>query len=213
MGGLYRDSWRARHHNQPMSVLPSGSQQIEAWARHRGLSYRSTPEDAWFRAWEPFWVLISPLRYLNAVQTLVGRAQVVLVEPWYADDGFEPERRSLFAFVSHPDLRYRAAARIGASKLDRVAFLGELKPTQQSTGDTEWDNLALTFAASPLEAVRTYTPSLRKLLLGWDFQGHLEIRPGGLLLHLENALPIPHDCERVLNWIPMILEKARKERP
>jgi hypothetical protein len=195
-----------------MSALPPGSEQIDAWARLCGFPYRGFLEEAWFRAWEPFWVLISPLRYLNAVQAVVGRSQVILAEPWYADDGFLPERRSLFAFVSHPGLRYRAAARIGASSLTRVAFLGELRPTEQSTGDVEWDNLALTYAASPLDAVRAFTPSLRKLLLGWGFAGHLELKHGGLLLHLEDAQPVPYDLERVLRWIPMVLEKALKER-
>ena len=93
-----------------------------------------------------------------------------------------------------------------------VAFLGENRPQEQSTGDTEWDNVALTYAPSPLDAVRAVTPSLRKLLMGWSFEGHLELKHGGLLLHLENALPVPSDCERVLNWIPSILEKALKEK-
>lgn len=195
-----------------MSALPSGSEQLAAWARLRGVYCHGSPEDSWFRAWEPFWVLISPLRYFNAIQLRHGDTQTVLVEPWYAEDGFEPQRRSLFAFVSHHGLKYRAATRIGASKLTRVAFLGENKPQEQSTGDVEWDNVALTYAPSPLDAVRAITPSLRKLLLGWSFEGHLELKHGGLLLHLENAQPIPSDCERVLNWIPTILEKALKEK-
>ncbi|MCS6901157.1 MAG: hypothetical protein RMJ98_16190 [Myxococcales bacterium] len=196
-----------------MSTLPPGSECIDTWARFHRLPYRSFPEDAWFRAWEPFWVLISPLRYLNAVQAAVGYSQVVLVEPWYAEEGFQPERRSLFAFVSHPGLRYRAAARIGASSLTRVTFLGGHRPVEQSTGDTEWDHLALTYAASPLDAVRAFTPSLRKLLLRWRFTGHLELRHGGLLLHLADAQPVPQDLERVLQWVPMVLDKALKERP
>jgi hypothetical protein len=196
-----------------MPSPPPGSDRIAAWALHRGFPYRAVPDEPWYRAWEPFWTLLSPLAYFNAVHVPSPQAQLVLVEPWYADDGFVPERRSLLAFLAHPALRHRAAARIGASKLTRVAFLGEPRPPEQSTGDTEWDHLALTLAASHLDAVRAFTPSLRKLLLGWNFEGHIEIMRGGLVLHLEDALPCPEDYERVLRWCPMLLEKALKGRP
>lgn len=192
---------------------PPDSEQIAAWARLRGVPYFKYPDELWFRAWEPFWVLISPLHYFNAVRFHHGDTQVILVEPWFCEDGFEPQQRSLFAFVSHYGLKYRAAARIGASSLTRVAFLGENKPQEQSTGDIEWDDLAITYAPSHLDAVRAITPSLRKLLREWSFRGHLEFKHGGLLLHIEDAQPIPSDCERVLNWIPKVLEKALKEQP
>lgn len=196
-----------------MTMPPAGSEQIAAWAHARGLPYQVMPTEGWFRAWEPFWVLVSPIRYFNTVRAQTGASQVVLVEPWYADDGLTPSRRSLMAFLSHPGLRYRAAARLGAGPLTRVRFLGEAPPREQSTGDPDWDDRAVTFAASPLEAVRAFTPSLRKLLLGWSFEGHVEVRPGGLMFHLASAEPHPHDYERVLNWMPAVLEKSLKERP
>lgn len=196
-----------------MSLLPPGSEQIAAWARARGLPYCAEPEQDWYRAWEPFWALLPPIRYYNAVQAQTGGHQIILVEPWYADDRLETPQRGLLAFVSHPGLRYRAAARIGASPLTRVAFLGELRPEEHKVGDPSWDQVAVTLAASPREAAAAFTPSLRKLLLGWSFVGHVELKVGGLVFHLDRARPVPNDCERVLNWAPMLLEKALKGQP
>jgi hypothetical protein len=192
---------------------PPGSDQIGLWAYKRNLPYQPTPEPDWYRAWEPFLTMVSPARYHNAVQCPLGSSQVVLAEPWAAVGDLEPLGRTLMAFVTHGALRYRAAARIGGSHLTRVSFLGSAPPRQQSTGDTEWDNRAITFADTPLEAVRAFTPSLRKLLLGWDFEGHIEIRPGGLVFHLATSRPIPSDYERLLAWMPMVLDKANKHKP
>lgn len=194
-------------------VPPAGSERIASWAHARGLPYQVTPEEPWFRSWEPFWVMVSPIHYFNAVRVQLGSAQVVLVEPWYAPDDLTPTQRALLVFLSHGSLKYRAAARVGAGPLTRVAFLGEARPREQFTGDPAWDDQAVTFAATPLEAVRAFTPSLRKLLLGWSFEGHVEMRPGGLVFHLASALPTASDFERLLNWMPSVLEKALKERP
>lgn len=193
---------------------PFDTPSIAAWAQQHGFPYLATPDDGWYRAWEPFWSMISPIRYLHAVRAQVGpETQVVLVEPWYEDHGLTPTSRALLAFVSHPALQHRAAARLGAGPLSRVVFLGERPPKQQFTGDPAWDEAAATFADTPLEAVRAFTPSLRKLLLSWSFEGHLEIKHGGLVLHVASAQAVPHDYSRVLRWVPMVVEKALKERP
>jgi hypothetical protein len=198
--------------SMPISI-PPGSEQIAAWARSRGFPFTATPEPAWYRAWEPFFTLVSPAAYFSAVRCTAAQSTVVLVEPWCAVGDAEPLGRTVLAFVSHPQLRHRAAARAGGSHMTRVSFLGESRPQEQQTGDSAWDDLAVTYASSPLEAVRALTPSLRKLLLGWNFQGHIELKPGGLVLHVADALPRPADYERVLGWIPMVLDKALKERP
>jgi hypothetical protein len=70
----------------------------------------------------------------------------------------------------------------------------------------------MTYADSPLDAARALTPSLRKLLLTWNFEGHLEIRPGGFVLHVANMAPTPIDYERLTKWVAPLLEKALKER-
>ncbi len=198
--------------SMPISI-PPGSEQIAAWARRRGYPFTATPELGWYRAWEPFFTLVSPAYYFSAVQCMIERTSVVLVEPWCAVGDAEPLGRAVLAFVSHPGIRHRAAARAGGNHMTRVSFLGQSRPQEQQTGDSAWDNQAVTFASSPLEAVRALTPSLRKLLLGWNFEGHIELKPGGLVLHVADALPRPEDYERLLGWIPMVLDKALKERP
>lgn len=198
--------------SMPISI-PPGSEPIAAWARRHGFPYAASPEPGWYRAWEPFFTLVSPACYFHAVQCVTEGVPVVLAEPWCAVGDAEPLGRTVLAFVSHPRLRYRAAARAGGSHMTRVSFLGEHRPQEQQTGDSAWDDLAVTFASSPLEAVRALTPSLRKLLIGWDFQGHIELKPGGLVLHLADALPRPADYERLLGWVPMVIDKALKERP
>ena len=196
----------------PYLPAPPGSEQIAAWARARRFPYQLAPEPEWYRAWEPFWTMVAPARYFNAVQYPLPTGSVVVVEPWAAVGDEPPLGRAVMAFVSHPALAHRAAARVGGSHLTRVSFLGVTPPQQQSTGDTDWDDAALTFGVTPLDAVRAFTPSLRKLLLAWRFAGHLEIRPGGLVFHLADAQPTPPDYERVMGWVPALLEKALKTR-
>jgi hypothetical protein len=195
-----------------LTVLPAGSEQLAAFARSRNLPYQPAPESEWYRAWEPFDTVVAPSRYFNAIALKVGAAQAIVVEPWNAADDVEPLGRAVFAFVSHPHLLHRAAARIGASHLTRVAFLGSAPPKQQSTGDPDWDDRAITYAESPLAAVRAFTPSLRKLLLAWKFEGHMEMRPGGFVFHLADARPTPGDYDRVAGWLPMVIEKALKTK-
>lgn len=194
------------------SPLPPGSDAIGAWARSRGLRYQPRPEPDWYRAWEPFETMVAPTQYFNAVELALPGARAVLAEPWSAAGDGEPLGRSVLAFVTEPRFVWRAAARVGASHLTRVRWLGATPPTQRQTGDVEWDERALTFARSPLEAVRAFTPSLRKLLLAWKFEGHLEIREGGFVLHVADVRPTAKDYERLAGWLPMVLEKGLKAK-
>lgn len=192
---------------------PAGSNLIAHWAAHRGFPYQPSPAEAWYRQWEPFQTLVSPARYHNAVRCRIDEAQIIIAEPWMATGDSIPLGRTLLAFISTSRLQYRAAARASANFMTRVSYLGAAPPRQQHTGDVEWDDKVLTFAETPLEAVRAFPPSLRKLLLSWKFEGHLETRQGGMVFHLADALPIPADYERVLGWLPIVLEKAAKQHP
>ena len=196
---------------QPV-VLPPGSDAIAAWARGHRLPYQPAPEPSWYRAWEPFDTIVAPGRYYNAVEIAVAGGRAIVVEPWASLDDTPPLDRTIVAFVTHPELHHRASAKVGDTFLTRVAYVGQTPPRQQTTGDVEWDHVAVTYAATPLEAVRAITPSLRKLLLGWGFAGHLEIREGAMLFHLADARPTPADYDRVARWIPAVIEKARKTR-
>jgi hypothetical protein len=116
----------------------------------------------------------------------------VIVEPWYATDDGEPLERALLGFAMHPGITRRAAMRVGEHFMTRVAFLESPSPPQVRIGDALWDEHVTTFAASAEVAAAAFHPRLRKLLAGWGFQGHLELRArGGLVVHWAGLRPIP----------------------
>ncbi len=88
-----------------MPRAPIGTEQIAAWAASRGLAYRLSPEEAWFRDWEPFDTMAPPTVYLNACTWPQMPGQVTVVEPWYAPEDGTPLDRTIVAFANHPGLR------------------------------------------------------------------------------------------------------------
>lgn len=194
-----------------MTFVPPGVSEVGAWARRAGLSFEARPLPDWYRRWEPFDVLVAPERYFGAVGYALGSSAVAIAEPWPSEGEAEPLGRDLLAFVADARFSFRAAARVGpGTHLTRVSFLTSAKPTEQTTGDTEWDHVAVTYARTPLDAVRGVGPSLRKLLLGWNFQGHIEVRPGGMIVHAAGIEPTPRGYETLRAWLPPIVEKALK---
>jgi hypothetical protein len=133
---------------------------------------------------------------------------IVLVEPWYAFDDMPPLDRTLIAFASHPSLGPRASIRGGEHFLTRVAYIESPPPPQVEIGDPAWDANLTTFAASRAIAAAAFHARLRKLLVGWKFQGHLEVRPGGLVLHFAGLRPIQEDYDRLLRITQQVVEKA-----
>src|SRR6185503_8205654 len=102
----------------------------------------------------------------------------------------------------------RAAMRVGEHFLTRVAFLESPPPPRVSVGDKIWDANVATFAASALEASTAFHPRLRKLLAGWGFQGHLELRAGGLVIHQAGLRPTPEDADRLVRVVTEIVNSA-----
>ncbi len=193
----------------PPSV-PHGSSVIAHWAASRGLRYEAHPDESWFRRWEPHDTIAPPSHFLNACTWIAAPhpGHVVLVEPWYAFDDMPPLDRTVMAFASHPSLGPRAAIRGGEHFLTRVAFIESARPPEAPLGDPAWDALVTTFAASPEMAATAFHRRLRKLLVGWKFQGHLEVRPGGLVLHFAGLRPIQEDYDRLLRITQQVVEKA-----
>jgi hypothetical protein len=133
---------------------------------------------------------------------------VVVVEPWYASEDVEPLDRTVIAFAVHPALRRRAAMRAGEHFLTRVAYIESAPPPTVKIGDRVWDGNVVTLAASPSEAEAAFHRGVRKLLAGWGFQGHLEIRPGGLVVHYAGLQPVPEGYDRLLRIARDIVRKA-----
>jgi hypothetical protein len=191
----------------PMSTpVPSpaapGSERIAAWARERGLQYRGFPDQQWFAAWEPYDTMIGAEAYLSSVSWALPPGTATIAEPWLAPLDAEPLDRTLLVFVSHPRFVRRAAARSGEHFNTRVAYLEAPPPPTVRLGDPAWDERVVTLAASPSEAAAAFPPAARRLLLEWRFSGHLELRPGGLVVHFAGLLPIPEHVAQLVRSVP-----------
>jgi hypothetical protein len=168
------------------------------FAQARGLAFEHRPDEAWFRRWEPHDAITPPELFFNACTWVASPGAIVLVEPWYASEDTEPLARTVLAFVTHPAFTRRAAMRVGEHFLTRVAYLESAPPPTVKVGDKVWDDNVVTLAASGSEAAAAFHPRLRKLLAGWGFQGHLEIRPGGLVLYFAGIQPTFEGYDRLL---------------
>lgn len=199
---------RALANSTPVPPSPSGSTQIAEWAARSGLGYEPRPDEAWFRRWEPYDAIAPPTAYYNACTWMTSPGHVVLAEPWYAPDDGEPLERTVIAFAVHPSLRARAAMRSGEHFLTRVAYIESPPPPTVKVGDPLWDEHATTLSASPSEAAAAFHPRLRKLLAGWGFQGHIELRPGGLVVYYAGLQPIPAGYDRLLRITRELVAKA-----
>jgi hypothetical protein len=178
---------------------PPGSHAVAHWARARGYPFQYAPDDAWYRAWEPFDTLVAPAHYVNAVATSVRRAQLVAVEPWMAYGDEAPVARTLFAFVRHPRVRGRASMHVGRSHVTRVTFLHSPPPPRQSFDEGEvFESEAVVYAPTAGDVPRALPPALRAFLRSLRFEGHLEVRHGGFVLHQTGVEPTPGGYEALL---------------
>src|SRR5262249_18205895 len=128
--------------------------------------------------------------------------------PWYASEGVDPLDRVVMGFAVHPGLRWRAAMRAGEHFVTRVAYIESPPPPTVQVGDPVWDQNAVTLAASGPEAEGGFHRRLRKLLSGWQFQGHVELRPGGLVVYYAGLKPIPEGYDRLLRITREVVGKA-----
>lgn len=189
--------------------LPVGSDQIAQWTRRRGLVLQAWPNIDWFRGWEPFDTMVSGTTYFNAVSFAQGKTQITLAEPWIAMEDSEPLDRTVLAFITDARFKLRAAARGGEHFITRVSFLENAKMPTVQLGDPNWDAHIVTFAASPREAEQAFPPSARQTLAQLGFAGHLEIRPGGMVLHFAGTKPTPEHYENLASVIPRVLQGFR----
>ncbi|MEZ4442459.1 MAG: hypothetical protein R3B72_25425 [Polyangiaceae bacterium] len=173
------------------NFMPLGSDAIALYAQRQGLAYKPRPSETWFRAWEPFDTITTPHAYFNAVTWHLPPGSATLAEPWTEDGLFEPMDRTLLAFFTHPGFTRRAALRVGESFITRVTFLTDAPPPIVKLGDPVWDEHVVTRAKSPDEARAAFPGPLRQLLQTSGFRGHLEVRPGGLILHCADLKPLP----------------------
>lgn len=177
---------------------PPGSETLAAWARQHRYAFEPWPDQGWFRRWEPYETLISAGAYFSAISAPLPPGSVTVAEPWYADPDLEPLDRTLVAWVSHPKLVRHAAARGGDHFNTRVAYLESAPMPRVDVGDADWDRHLATMAASSSEAASAFPRPVREVLRKARFAGHVEVRPGGLVLHAAGVQPDPPGAERLL---------------
>ena len=191
--------------HEPLAALPPGSQAVVEWARRRGFRVEPRPDPAWFSAWEPFDTMLSASIYYNAVTWSMAQGQGTLAEPWLAPPDGEPLDRTVLAFVTHPGFSRRVAVRGGEHFNTRVAFLDNPPPPRVELGDPDWDARWVTLASSASEARAALGPRARELLTGWQFSGHLELRPGGLIVHFAGTIPRPDHLDRLVSAVDKLV--------
>jgi hypothetical protein len=192
----------------PTRPLPSGSDRIARWASRKAFTWQAIPDQGWFQAWEPYDTMVSPSRYINAVSGPYRRGAITFAEPWLADEDSEPIDRTLVAFVSHPRLTAKASARVGEWFLTRVLFIESPPPPRVTLGDSDWDGWAVTFALDQASAAHGFKPSVRRVLRSWGFQGHIELRPGGLVVHVAGLGPTPENLDSLVEFVPRVVDAA-----
>jgi hypothetical protein len=188
--------------------LPPGSGELARWAYSRGMGFSGQPDQAWFRAWEPYDTLITPAFYYSACTLVMPPGSITVAEPWIEESGLEPLDRTLLAFVSHPNLTARAAARVGEHFLTRVAFLTDPPPPRIEIGDASWDAQAVTHAVDWQQARTAFRTKMRRLLESWSFKGHIEMRPGGAVIFMAGLRPTPPEAERLVQSAMQIVAAA-----
>lgn len=171
----------------------------------RRVQHRVRPDQTWFRSFEPYDTLVSAAYYFNSVSWKAPPGSVTLAEPWTEDGSSAPIDRTLFAFVKHPGLRARAAMRVGEHFVTRVAFIESPPPPVVNIGDPIWDEHVVTRAASEQEGINAFPQPLRALLQTWGFEGHIEMRAGGVVVYKKGVQPTPAGCDHLSDCTSQIV--------
>ena len=180
------------------------------WAMGRRVGCEARPNQDWFRQWEPFHEMVSPAAYYNSCSWPAPPGSVTLVEPYTEDEQslIDPIDRTVFGFANHPGLRFTASMRAGEHFITRTAILTDPPPPLVEIGDPVWDQHVVTRAHSLQQARGAFTTTLRGLLQRWGFTGHIELRPGGAVIHQAGIQPTPQGYEQLSQVLPQIVQAA-----
>jgi hypothetical protein len=158
---------------------------LEPFAAQSGLTYEALADERWLRAWEPFVTLRTPIRYEHSLNS-TGELGSLTIARFTVDAG-GVERTAWLAIAQDTRLvddsgqaRAAAAFDVGPSGFGDALELVSLP--RRFTGDVAFDRTFASFAADDASLARVITPSVRKLVLGWNVPLHFELRPGGFVL-------------------------------
>ena len=82
--------------------------------------------------------------------------------------------------------------------------------TRRPTGDSAFDHVFASFAASDEDLKAGITPSLRRLLMSWRIPVHAELRPGGFILAPVSVQADDRGLMWMLSAVHAFGEKATK---
>src|SRR5262249_26323112 len=154
---------------------------VAAYAARKGFKYQPDADERWIRAWEPYATLKTPHRYEHVLESTgelgsITIARFVVGTPVRGPNNawVDGEAAGWIAITQDMRLNARAATtsdgtRVYGESLDLVTL------PRRATGDPVFDRIYASFAQSDDELTRAITPSVRRLLLGWQTALHLEI--------------------------------------
>jgi hypothetical protein len=149
------------------------------FAARAGLTYEAEPDERWLRVWEPYVTLRNPIRYEHALGATGTTSALTLARFVLTPrEGFAVSDEGWIAIAQDERLRGTAAATNDPNPIFRD---DATSLPQRPTNDVAFDAAFASFAESDA-ALASITPSVRKLVLGWNAPLHFEIRAGGFVL-------------------------------
>ena len=168
---------------------------ITHFAATKGFRYEPDADERWLRVWEPFATLRVPIRYehaLSATGDIGSISLAMLVHEVPAPQHFSGKREVAAWIAIVQDTRIAGKFALTS---DRHLLFGEpldlISMPRQSGGDAWFDGVFATFGETQAAVTDALTPSLKKLVMGWQTPLHAEVRPGGFIL-CPAALPPDH---------------------
>lgn len=168
---------------------------IAHFAATRGFRYEPDADERWMRVWEPFATLRVPLRYEHALSATgeIGSLTLSMIVHEVPAPHLAQGKREVAAWLAIvQDVRIKGKFALTS---DRQLLFGEpldlVAMPRQSGGDAWFDGVFATYGESQAAVAEALTPSLKKLVMGWQTPLHAEVRPGGFVL-CAAALPPDH---------------------
>ncbi len=189
---------------------------IAQFAAAKGLRYEPDPDERWLRVWEPFATLKVPIHYRHSLSATgsIGSISLAMMVHEMPAPHLPSGLREVATWVAIVQ-DTRITGRFAVTS-DRQEVFGEpldLVPfPRQSGGDAWFDGIFATFGESQAAVDAALTPSLKKLLLGWQTPLHAEVRPGGFVLCASALAPDYTGLAWLADATTLFGEKATKVR-
>ncbi|GAC1352765.1 MAG: hypothetical protein NVSMB1_18940 [Polyangiales bacterium] len=169
----------------------SRQRMLDEWAQARRYSVQPSPDVRWYQAWAPFVFLPPVVRLGCEVRATFSEVSLWLVEAFEGNtlNQATGDDRRVVAFVTSPQLAYRAAvrSRFGAGFFGDVGkelhslFGGASAGVRGPLGDAAFEERFECAMPTREEGNAALSLPLRHLLLQAQWRGVLEVRAGGLV--------------------------------